>query len=102
METKAMEQRSLERRVMRMREYAGGAGHYGAWGGGALLYEAADTIERLAAALLDCAKQADALKLPCGDNPESAQAVRNAQYATISTTAHIAIGTIRGPQPHNY
>jgi hypothetical protein len=101
METKAMEQRPMERRVMRMREYAEGAGHYGAWGGGVLLNEAADTIERLVAALLDCARQADALKRPCGDNPESEQAQRNGQYASISATAHIALGTVRGPQPYN-
>jgi hypothetical protein len=52
--------------------------------------------DRLRAALLNCARQAEALKLDCGMDPESAQAVRNAQYQAISTTAHIALGTIRG------
>lgn len=30
-------------------------------------------------------------------NPEGPQAIRNSQYQAISTTAHIALGTIRGP-----
>ena len=58
--------------------------------------EAADEIERLRAALLTCARQAEALKRDCGMDPESPQAVRNAQYQSISTTAHIALGTIQG------
>ncbi len=55
-------------------------------------------IERLRAALLGCARKAEALKLDCGMDPESAQALRNARYQDISTTAHIALGTIRGPE----
>jgi hypothetical protein len=60
----------------------------------------ATTAKELAmrAALLLCARQAEALKRECGTDPESAQAVRNAQYQAISTTAHIAIGTVRGPE----
>lgn len=54
--------------------------------------------DRLRAVLLDCARQAEALKRECGMDPESAQAVRNAQYQSISTAAHIALGTISGPQ----
>ena len=54
-------------------------------------------VLRLRAALLDCARKAEQLKQPCGMDPESAQAVRNSQYQNISTTAHIALGTIRGP-----
>ena len=54
-------------------------------------------VERLREALLQCARQAEALKKPCSDDPESAQAVRNARYQSISTTAHIALGTIQGP-----
>jgi hypothetical protein len=60
---------------------------------------AAAEIERLRAALLACARQAEALKRDCGTDPESSQAVRNAQYQSISTAAHIALGTIRGPAP---
>lgn len=52
----------------------------------------------LRAALLQCARQAEALKRECGMDPESPQAIRNAQYQAISTTAHIALGTIRGPK----
>lgn len=66
--------------------------------------EAADAIEQLQvdiemlrASLRTCAQQAEALKRDCGMNPESAQAIRNAQYQSISTTAHIALGTIKGP-----
>ena len=54
-------------------------------------------IDRLRAALLQCARQAEALKRECGSDPESAQAVRNGQYQAISTAAHVALGTIRGP-----
>jgi hypothetical protein len=58
-------------------------------------------IAELEAALLACARKAEALKMPCGMDPESAQAVRNARYQDISTTAHIALGTIRGPRHHD-
>lgn len=57
----------------------------------------AEEVMRLRAALLSCARQAEALKRECGSDPESPQAVRNAQYQAISATAHIALGTIRGP-----
>lgn len=57
-----------------------------------------EEIERLRVALRDCAQKAEALKRPCGDDPESAQAVRNAQYQTISAAAHLALGTINGPE----
>ena len=50
-------------------------------------------IERLRAALLHCARQAEALKRECGPDPEGAQAVRNGKYQAISTAAHIALGT---------
>ena len=50
----------------------------------------------LRAALLTCARQAEALKRECGMDPESGQAVRNAQYQAISTTAHIARGKSGG------
>jgi len=59
--------------------------------------ECAAEIAKLRAALLTCARQAEALKRECGMDPESAQALRNAQYQAISTTAHIALGTITGP-----
>lgn len=54
-------------------------------------------VERLRAALLQCARMAEALKRPCGMDPDSAQAIRNGQYANIATCAHIALGTISGP-----
>ena len=60
--------------------------------------ECAAEIHKLRAALLTCARQAEALKRECGMDPESAQALRNAQYQAISTEAHIALGTIRGPE----
>lgn len=55
-------------------------------------------LSKLRGALLSCARQAEALKRECGMDPESAQALRNAQYQAISTTAHIALGTILGPE----
>lgn len=57
-----------------------------------------EELERLRAALRDCAQKAEALKMPCGDDPESAQAVRNSQYQAISSAAHLALGTIKGPE----
>lgn len=70
------------------------------------LYAARATIERLTReqqvlrhALLTCARMAEALKRPCGSDPEGGQALRNSQYQNISTTAHIALGTITGPNP---
>ena len=59
--------------------------------------ECAAEIHKLRAALLSCARQAEDLKEECGSDPESYQAIRNAQYQAISTTAHIALGTVRGP-----
>lgn len=55
--------------------------------------------EALRAALLDCARKAEALKRECGMDPESPQAVRNGQYMAISVAAHVALGTIRGASP---
>ena len=55
--------------------------------------------DRLRRVLLTCARKAEALKVPCEFDFESVQARRNAQYQDISTTAHIALGTIKGP-PH--
>ena len=55
-------------------------------------------IKQWRAALLSCARKAEALKRDCISDPESWQAERNAQYQAIATTAHIALGTIRGPQ----
>ena len=54
-----------------------------------------DALRRV---LLKCARQAEDLKQECGPDPESWQAKRNAEYQAISTTAHIALGTIRGPK----
>lgn len=70
------------------------------------LHDARVTIERLTRkretlrhALLTCARMAEALKRPCGSDPEGGQALRNSQYQNISATAHIALGTITGPDP---
>jgi len=57
-----------------------------------------EEYDRLRVALRDCAQKAEALKQPCGDDPESAQAVRNAQYQAISSSAHLALGTIKGSE----
>ena len=56
--------------------------------------------DRLRRVLLTCARKAEALKRNCSADPDSAtgyQATRNAEYQDISTTAHIALGTIKGP-----
>jgi hypothetical protein len=48
--------------------------------------------DRLREALLNVARMAEVLKRPCSmDNPESAQAIRNSQYMSISYAAHDAL-----------
>lgn len=54
-------------------------------------------VEALRAALLLCARKAESLKRDCPMDPESPQAIRNSEYQYISTMAHIALGTIKGP-----
>lgn len=49
------------------------------------------TCDELLAALLDVARRAEALKRPCGMDPESAQAIRNSQYMSLSYAARAAI-----------
>ena len=49
------------------------------------------------AALLLIARRAEAMKEPCGMDPETPAAVRNGGLSVISCMAHIAIGTCRGP-----
>lgn len=52
---------------------------------------AAAEIERLRAALLDTARRVEALKRECGTDPESAQAIRNSEYMSISLNARAAL-----------
>jgi hypothetical protein len=60
--------------------------------------ECAAEIHKLRAALLECARQAEALKREASIDQDSALSHwRNTQYQAISTTAHIALGTVRGP-----
>lgn len=47
----------------------------------------ADLLE----ALLNVARMAEALKQPCGTDPESRQAIRNGKYMSISYAARVAI-----------
>ena len=56
--------------------------------------ECAAEINKLRAALLACARQAESLKRECGMDSESAQAMRNAQYQAISTTATAAAAAV--------
>ena len=61
--------------------------------------ECAAEIHKLRAALLACARQAEALKREASMDQDSALSHwRNTQYQAISTTAHIALGTVRGPE----
>jgi hypothetical protein len=49
-------------------------------------------MDRLREALLNVARMAEALKRPCSmDDPESAQAIRNSQYMSISYAARAAL-----------
>ena len=60
-----------------------------------LFARAATEIERLRAALLDCAIRCEALKRPCGMDPESPQALRNGHYMSIALAARLALGPNR-------
>lgn len=48
-------------------------------------------ILELEAALLDTARRVEALKRECGTAPESAQAIRNSEYMSISLNARAAL-----------
>lgn len=50
-----------------------------------------DVTKDLLDALLNVARMAENLKKPCGTDPESPQAIRNAQYMNISYAARAAI-----------
>ncbi|MBI4695519.1 MAG: hypothetical protein HY749_15995 [Gammaproteobacteria bacterium] len=62
----------------------------------ARVVELEQRCDALRAALLTCARMAEALKRDCSMDPETPQAIRNGEYQAISTCAHIALGTIRG------
>ena len=53
---------------------------------------------RLLEALLNVARMAENLKKPCGTDPESPQAIRNAQYMNISYVARAAIAAAEAQQ----
>lgn len=52
--------------------------------------------DELLEALLNVARMAEALKKPCGMNPESPQAIRNGEYMNISYAARAAIAKSGG------
>ena len=62
-----------------------------------------DVTKDLLEALLKVARMAEDLKKPCGTDPESPQAIRNAQYMNISYAARSAIAraesTLAEPKP---
>jgi len=62
-----------------------------------------DVTKDLLEALLKVARMAEDLKKPCGTDPESPQAIRNAQYMNISYAARSAIAraeaSTSAPQP---
>lgn len=62
-----------------------------------------DVTKDLLEALLNVARMAENLKKPCGTDPESPQAIRNAQYMNISYAARAAItraeAALAEPQP---
>jgi hypothetical protein len=47
--------------------------------------------DKLRAALLDVARRAEALKRPCGMDPESGQAIRNGEYMCVALAARAAL-----------
>ena len=68
------------------------------------LSEAADTIENLRAQLAEAQaalktvmRNAELSKEPCGPDPESPAAVRNAKFASLASIAAQGLGMVRGP-----
>lgn len=57
----------------------------------ALLYE----IKTLREALLDTARRIEALKEPCGMDPETPTAIQNGRYASIALLIHDALNAAR-------
>lgn len=60
----------------------------------ALCVDQAFTVARMAeleSALLDTARRVEALKQPCGTDPQSAQALRNGRYMSIALIARAAL-----------
>ena len=57
-----------------------------------LSIQQAAEISWLRATLLNTARRVEALKRPCGMDPESAQALRNGQYMSIADNARRALG----------
>ena len=57
--------------------------------------KALQELDELRAALLDCARRCEALKRPCGMDPESPQALRNGEYMSIALAARAAIESSR-------
>jgi hypothetical protein len=53
--------------------------------------------DRLTVALRAIMRLADQCKEPCGQDPESAAAVRNGKFATIAQMAAQGLGLVRGP-----
>lgn len=53
--------------------------------------------EQVTAILWAIMRDAQAAKEPCGDDPESATAIRNGKLATIAGAAAQALGLVRGP-----
>ncbi|WP_343718785.1 hypothetical protein [Achromobacter dolens] len=53
--------------------------------------------EQVTAILWAIMHEAQAAKEPCGDDPESAAAIRNGKLATIAGAAAQALGLVRGP-----
>ena len=73
-------------------------------GWGNLCSDAADTIDNLRtqlaeaqAALKTVMRNAELSKEPCGPDPESPAATRNAKFASLASVAAQGLGMVRGP-----
>ena len=55
-------------------------------------------VAALRAALLDVARRVEALKRPCGMDPETPQAIRNGEYMSIALIARNAIDAARSKE----
>ncbi|MCR4300134.1 MAG: hypothetical protein NUV51_00840 [Sulfuricaulis sp.] len=64
----------------------------------ALLADRDEREAKLRAALQNIMHNADAMKEPCGTDPESSAAIRNGKLASLAMTAAQALGIVRGPE----
>jgi len=70
-------------------------------GGGTVAQCIGRKIARIYAAtnVIEQARNCESLKMPCGEDPESPQAIRNGSYQGIALNLRAIVGRLRAQQP---